>query len=468
MPNFNNEESFLNHLKELNTKKALVLSGDQNVFYEHLVLMENIELYQSSNIDYKLIYFYKGLETSQINLVNELFPKIITINMDCLLSMGEIYLLFSKSNWKLPVTIKYYLLKLLEIIDSTIYLDSDMLIIKNIFKALDELNDKSFDISLLDYKLSNFEKNNLLKPYFDKNENIENIPIYNTGFLYLNSSFIKKINFNDLNKILKNLCTNKQNNPFLLSTDKTFCAILYKSNLIIKNCSSRFNCLTYSINNTTDDIVIFHFSTKLFKPSTSYTTQLNFPLWQTLINNLLYKLKTNTSLDTININHYYLNISKLDLLKNSTPELSLNKALNLLNLLKKALPQICNFIKDSKYFYLEPLQNDEKLLIFNKDTWQYTRISIQNTWGRDYNIQSCAVEYRISFFGKDVNIEQILNDSKFLDLSKKFFMEFPFSEIDHTSDHIKFIFLANVDSIECYLHRFETFYEKYLREAPFI
>lgn len=481
---FSNEMELLDLLQKNPDKRLLTFSGDEKIFYEQLVCFENLSKFEEDREDYILIYFYKDLYDHQVQLIDKLYPYIISINLNVIESLNDILSLFDSSYWSSPVALKFYLFKLINYVNEVYYIDYDTLIEKNIYKEFKKFNDHSYDFSALIYH-SFGDKNYNKRPYLleqtirncivKEQLDISKIRYINSAVLSLNSSINKKLKYdifiNDVKDVTNNIIANNN----YLSTEAVLSLIILKHNLVLKNIGVRFNFnlgMHWDGNQLKEDVVIYHFPQKSNKLYRNLSTQMSLPHSIEHLRSLQIKLQYLFDIKFITKDLYdlYENIiKKFNLIENINLPVKLANMINLLDFFRLAMPAVVSFLKKNEEFYLQPLDNDTKIMIFIKNQSNYNRITIcpsvrMNCLDNRY----CNFEFRISLYEKNPIKDVFLGRDEGIEAIKSFKNIFPYAQVEINDKNIYFRTFFDISNIEVWLLKFGGFYKKYLINLDYI
>ena len=272
-----------------------------------------------------------------------------------------------------------------------------------------------------------------------------------------------------------NVTNNIIANNNYLSTEAVLSLIILKHNLVLKNIGVRFNFnlgMHWDGNQLKEDVVIYHFPQKSNKLYRNLSTQMSLPHSIEHLRSLQIKLQYLFDIKFITKDLYdlYENIiKKFNLIENINLPVKLANMINLLDFFRLAMPAVVSFLKKNEEFYLQPLDNDTKIMIFIKNQSNYNRITIcpsvrMNCLDNRY----CNFEFRISLYEKNPIKDVFLGRDEGIEAIKSFKNIFPYAQVEINDKNIYFRTFFDIFNIEVWLLKFGGFYKKYLINLDYI
>lgn len=472
--NFKKEDDLIDYLQHnKKNSKALILGCSEVLFEYSFPYYENIYEFSNWNEDYDLYYFYAHLTDEQITLFHKFFPKVIFVDVWSLKSLGKIVEYCSKLKWRECLSICYYACKLVQYYDICVILEQDFLLTGDLKSQLDKLNPTSFDFAAVPDQGPELTAHSFLYRrkygYFTHSKlvdaDINPDYIFNGGFLIFSKSLLKKVSYEKLvHLVSKRLEKSYEETGAYLSQERVLTPLIKPLKLNYLPLSFNFNS---SIIGSIDKLksgpkLCLHFVQ--YKLWNDKNLQLCFPYWAQLIDKICAKLDSVS--DPAIMPQALLISTKLrasNKLKGHSVEFERLGIINLLQFYNAVLPDLCSFMAQSRQFHLEPIKNQQSLILFCNSCSNFTRVYIEplTCFASDLTYASVKMVIRLSCYQNCNTPLEIIDLPEYRALSDDFKQNFAFAKIEMTDRQIKLGTFFMLSDFKLYASKLEAFFSRH-------
>lgn len=470
-----------------NNENCIVVSGQRACIPDILLLLKSIYINFNLN-NFDIVYFFYEYEKSDISLIHQMFPKVHLVDVSCLIDKYS-FIKNSKliyDNFYGPcLFIKILCIKYLCFYKTLVYLDRDTYVLKDFCEIIEECIGKNADAAAWEFsknaqliEVKSFNINQAMFDEFDKriaktrsHSRIVRKP--NSGVLFLFHSILSKINIDELFNVLNEIFLFQFNYSDVagITDEDVLWYIFTRYDINLYSLDAKFNfipqCFSLPITSSTtieeefvsefDDIFILHMTGS--DKRSPYIAGAFPEIEQgriSLANELKILAKSNNSVKFV-----YEELSRASPCLSAKGRISQLMRLKNDSLYRNFSVQIFEFVKNSRFFYIEPLRTDLVFMLFIKNTDQRNRLLISAHF---FDIEMIRFDLRIyveKYLAYKYKSYPDLEHSSFIADVKEFFSNY---QIETTSRFLYIRIIVRKSEFLSSMFLLESLFDEHKKE----